>query len=216
MEKKKIKLKKTVLYAVLTILLVSVIAVYNCDRIISNASVGKLYFNTDSIPFRKTGLLLGTSKFDYPGHTNPFYARRIEAAVQLLKSNKIKYLVISGDNGQKDYSEPGDMRNDLINAGIDSTRIYLDYAGFRTYDSMIRLREIFGQDNVTVISQPFHNERAIYIASKLGIAAIGFNAGNVGHRQTMFREKLARVKVFVDFLIGTKPKFLGERVMIPD
>lgn len=216
MQQKKINKKKVLLYTLLIILIGSVVAVYSCDKIVRNAADGKLYSNPDSIPFRKTGLLLGTSKYDYPGHTNPFYARRIEAAVQLLKSNKIKYLVISGDNGRKDYSEPEDMRNDLINAGIDSTRIYLDYAGFRTYDSMIRLREIFGQENVTVISQPFHNERAIYIASQLGISAIGFNAGNVGHRQTMFREKLARVKVFVDFLIGTQPKFLGERVIIPD
>lgn len=195
--------------------IVAICSIYYCNKIITDTSSGKLYSDTAAIPFRKVGILLGTSKFDRPGHINPYYAHRIEASVQLLKSGKIKYIVISGDNGRKEYSEPEAMRADLMREGIDSTRIYLDYAGFRTFDSMIRLDKIFGQTEVTVISQEFHNERAIYIAAKLGISAIGFNAGDVGDRKTMFREKLARVKVFVDFLFGTKPKFLGEKVVIP-
>lgn len=110
------------------------------------------------------------------------------------------------------------MRQDLINGGIDSTVIYLDYAGFRTFDSIVRLKEIFGQTSVTIISQPFHNERAIYIASKEGIASVGFNAKDVGDNigfKVQAREKLARVKVFIDFLIGKEPKFLGEKILIP-
>jgi SanA protein len=109
------------------------------------------------------------------------------------------------------------MRTDLINSGIDSANIYLDFAGFRTFDSMIRLREIFGQNAVTVISQRFHNERAIYIASKENIAAIGFNATDLNNSNGLkiqIREKFARVKVFLDFLFGTKPKFLGEKIQI--
>ena len=109
------------------------------------------------------------------------------------------------------------MRADLMAAGVDSAVIYLDYAGFRTFDSMVRLREIFGQDSVTVISQKFHKERALYIAGREKIAAIGYNARDVGQASGMrvkFREKLARVKVFLDYLLGEKPKFLGERVII--
>jgi SanA protein len=110
------------------------------------------------------------------------------------------------------------MRADLMAAGIDSNLIYLDYAGFRTFDSVIRLKAVFGQDSVTIISQKFHNERAVYIAKEEGIYAIGYNAKDVGARQglkTQIREKMARVKVFVDALIGTDPKFLGEPVQIP-
>jgi SanA protein len=110
------------------------------------------------------------------------------------------------------------MRLDLISAGIDSAVIYLDYAGFRTFDSMVRLKEIFSQDSVTVISQQFHNERAIYIASQEGIAAIGFNAKDVSKKfgfRVQLREKFARVKVFVDYLTGKNPKFLGAKVAIP-
>jgi len=207
--------KKIVFISCLIAATVAVASIFFSNRIITDTSLGKLYSDTATIPFRKVGILLGTSKFDRPGHNNPFYVNRIEAALQLLRSNKIKYIVISGDNGRKEYSEPEAMRTDLINAGIDSNRIFLDYAGFRTYDSMVRLKEIFGQTDVTVISQQFHNERAIYIGSKLGIDAVGFNAGAVGDRKTSYREKLARVKVFVDFLFGTKPKFLGQKVLIP-
>jgi SanA protein len=110
------------------------------------------------------------------------------------------------------------MKTDLIHAGIDSSLIYLDYAGFRTFDSMVRLVEIFSQDSVTVISQAFHNERALYIASKEGIEAVGFNAKDVGSSfgfRVQLREKIARVKVFLDYVMNTKPKFLGKKVSIP-
>jgi SanA protein len=137
--------------------------------------------------------------------------------LKLLRERKISYLVISGDNSRNDYNEPQMMENDLFAAGVDTNVIYLDYAGFRTFDSMIRVREIFSQDSVTVISQQFHNERALYIAEQENISAIGFNAKDVASNRglkTKLREKLARVKVFVDYLINTEPKFLGPKVEV--
>jgi SanA protein len=110
------------------------------------------------------------------------------------------------------------MRADLIKRGVDSSRIILDYAGFRTFDSMIRLKEIFSQNSVTVISQQFHNERAIYTGTKLGITTIGFNAKDVSTNQglkTQLREKFARVKVFLDFIFGNHARFLGSKIEIP-
>ena len=202
----------------LVLIAVGISLTFICNRIITNAAKDRLYTSVDQIPYSKVGLLLGTSRDGRNGHHNPYYDRRIAAALELLRAGKIKYILISGDNGRKTYSEPEMMRADLIAAGIDSTRIYLDYAGFRTFDSVIRLKAIFGQDSVTIISQKFHNERALYIAKKEGIYAIGYNAKDVGARQglkTQMREKLARVKVFVDALFGTKPKFLGEPVLIP-
>ena len=183
-----------------------------------NAAKGKIFADVESIPFRKTGLLLGTSKYDKSGKLNPFFTYRIDAAVKLLKAGKIKYIIVSGDNGRNDYDEPAQMRADLIAAGIDSTRIFLDDAGFRTFDSVVRLKEVFGQDSVTFISQPFHNERAIYLAKKEGIDAIAFNAHDVYKRagfKVQLREKFARVKVFADLLFGKKPKFLGAKIIIP-
>ena len=194
------------------------LTVFFCDLRVRNEAAGKLYSDTSKLPVNKTGLLLGTAKLLKNGTVNPYYQYRIDAAAQLIKAGKIRYLIISGDNSRKAYNEPEDMRQDLIRVGIDSSIIYLDYAGFRTFDSMVRLKEIFGQTSVTVISQPFHNERAIYLAGTLGINAIGYNArdvaGSSGTR-VQLREKLARVNVFLDGFFGTEPKFLGEKVMLP-
>lgn len=201
------------------VFIVAIVAIiYLCNKVITNSARNKLYSNTQDIPYNKVGLLLGTAPFINKRYTNAFYTNRIKAAAELIKAGKIKYLIISGDNGRRGYNEPETMRADLIRAGIDSAIIYLDYAGFRTFDSITRLKEIFSQDSVTIISQPFHDERAIYIASRLGISAIGYNAKDVNTSagmHTMLREKLARVKVFLDFWFGTKPKYLGEKVVIP-
>ena len=109
------------------------------------------------------------------------------------------------------------MKNELINRGIPADKIYEDFAGFRTLDSVVRAKEIFGQNSYIIISQKFHNERAIYLAQKNGIEAFGFNAKDVNKYagiKTKIREYLARTKVFVDFFIGKEPKFGGEKIEI--
>lgn len=209
---------KRCLYAVVIILLLgSILAIYLANSIINSATTQRLYSSTDAIPHNRVGLLLGTGKYLANKLINPYYEYRIQAAVQIIIARKIDYLVISGDNGQKDYNEPMTMKIDLARLGIDTTKVYLDYAGFRTFDSIVRFKEIFGQDSVTVISQPFHNQRAIYIADKKGIFAIGYNAkdlpGSLGVK-TNIREKLARVKVFIDLLFDKKPRFLGKKISI--
>jgi SanA protein len=210
--------KKRIILLFIILLVVGLTAIYFCDKAISNYAEGKMYSETSAIPYNKVGVLLGTSKF-LPGKViNPYYFYRIEATLKLMRDARIKYLIISGDNGSREYNEPEMMRADLMRSGIDSAHIFLDYAGFRTFDSMVRLKEIFGQDSVTVISQPFHNERAIYTAGRLHISAIGFNAKDVSGNQglkTQIREKLARVKVFLDFIFGKHAKFLGSKITIP-
>lgn len=105
----------------------------------------------------------------------------------------------------------------MIKQGIPANRIYLDYAGFRTLDSVVRCKEIFSQESITVISQQFHNERAIFIANYKGIKAVGFNAKGVSKRygfKVMVRERMARVKMMLDLLSGKQPKFLGKKIEI--
>jgi len=150
-------------------------------------------------------------------HVNLYYSYRIDAAEQLFKSGKIEYILISGDNSREEYDEPTDMKNDLIARGIPEEKIYLDYAGFRTLDSVVRANAIFGQEQFTVISQPFHNERAIFISEKKGFKTIGFNAKDVSSRygwKVQMREKLARVKMLLDIVVGKQPKFYGEKIEI--
>ena len=107
------------------------------------------------------GLLLGTGKFLKNGCKNLYFFNRIDATEQLYKSGKIQYILISGDNSTKNYSEPEDMQAELIKRGIPADKIVLDFAGFRTLDSVVRAKEIFGQNSFIIISQKFHNERAM-------------------------------------------------------
>jgi SanA protein len=210
--------KKLLLICLVSATVIICAVTYVCNKVITDNASGKLFSDVNAIPFNRVGLLLGTSKTGRSDNSNPYYDYRIEAAARLIKSGKIKYLIISGDNSRASYNEPAAMRGDLILAGIDSSIIYLDYAGFRTFDSIVRLKEIFGQDSATIISQQFHNERAIYTAGRLGISAIAFNAtgvsGQLGLR-VQIREKFARVKTFLDFWFGTRPKFLGSKIIIP-
>jgi SanA protein len=211
--------RRKICIAVALFVIVMLLSISYCDKQVEAASINKIYSNLDEVPYNHVGLLLGTGKYLAGGYINPYYEYRIEAAAQLMESGKIRYLVISGDNSRKDYNEPEMMKLDLVSKGIDATHIYLDYAGFRTFDSMVRLKKIFSQDSVTVISQQFHNQRAIFIAVKEGITAIGYNARDVPDKlgvRTNIREKFARVKVFLDYVFKNEPKFLGPKVIIPN
>ncbi len=177
-----------------------------------------LYNNVDSIPPQKVALVLGASKYIRGGLPNPYFDNRIQAAYELYEAGKVKAFVMSGDNGREGYSEPDDMRDALLALGVPNSIIYLDYAGFRTLDSVVRMNAIFGQDSFIVVSQKFHNERAVFLAQYYGFTAYGYNAkdvalGRVSYK-TIVREKFARVKVFVDILLDKQPKFLGKPVEI--
>ena len=199
------------------IIFVIALTILTPNFIIEYNAKGKTYSSIKNIPKNKVGLILGASKRLSNGNTNLYYKYRLEAAIKLYKSGKITHILISGDNSRKGYDEPTDFKNDLINRGIPSNKIYLDYAGFRTLDSVIRAKQIFGLTSITLISQQFHNERAIYLAEKQGIKAIGFNAKNVKKRygiKTRLREYLARTKACIDILFNKKPKFLGKPINI--
>lgn len=199
--------------------LICLVAILTCwaNYKINSFSEEYLYNSTDSIPSCKTAVLLGTSKFMRNGTKNYFFYNRITAAEKLFRSGKIQFIIISGDNSLSYYNEPEDMKKELLKAGIPDSVIYLDYAGFRTFDSMIRAKEIFGQTKLIVVSQQFHNERAIFIARKYGIEAYGYNAEDVDAYngfKTKVRELFARVKVFIDVYTNKQPKFLGEKIKV--
>lgn len=193
------------------------LSIFGSDLIVKYSAKTKLYQSIKDIPANKVGLLLGTSKILANGRINLYYQYRIDAAAELYHANKIQFILASGDNGNTEYDEPTLMKEDLIAKGVPANKIHLDYAGFRTLDSVVRCKEIFGQEKITVISQPFHNERAIFIAKRKGIDAIGYNAKDVSLRygkKTQLRERLARVKMMLDLVFGKQPKFLGEQIKI--
>lgn len=191
--------------------------IFAAGWLVERSANGKVFNETAEIPYNKVGMLLGTGKILRTGHINLYYKYRIEAAAKLYKAGKIDFILVSGDNSTKYYDEPSTIKKDLIKLGVPSQKIFLDYAGFRTLDSVVRSKEIFGQSNITIISQQFHNERAIFIASQKGINAIGFNARDVSTNygfKTSLRERFARVKMILDLVFGKKPKFLGEKIEI--
>lgn len=189
-----------------------------CNKKVEENAVALLYTDVNKIPARKIGLLLGTSKYLSNGNMNFYFSYRIDAAEKLFKNGKIKYIIASGDNSEQYYNEPLEMKNELIKKGVPDSSIILDYAGFRTFDSVIRCKEVFGQDSITIISQKFHNERAVFIANNYGINGIGFNAVDVNAYygfKTKLRELLARVKLFLDiYILKVRPHFLGEKITI--
>lgn len=208
---------KILIFSFISGFVVSLIVIFVANHRIVISSKKQLYNDTDSIPSNHVGLLLGTAKYLKSGRTNRYFEYRIIATAQLYQSEKIKNIVISGDNSRTDYNEPQDMKDELIKRGIPADHIYLDYAGFRTFDSVYRMKAIFGQSSFTIISQAFHNQRAVYIANTLNLKTVAFNAKDVDAYngfKTQVREKLARVKVFMDILFNKQPKFLGERITI--
>ena len=194
------------------------LGVYGALVLVRKAASGRLYTSTKDIPHRRVGLVLGCSKRLGTGGPNPFFESRLRAAQELFSAGKVDYLLVSGDNHTKGYDEVTDMREGLVKAGIPAERVYADCAGFRTLDSMARAHDVFGLNEVTVVSQEFHNQRAIFLAGHEGIDAIGYNAqdedlGDVSG--THLREKFARVKAVLDvYVLRTRPHFLGPKIAI--
>ncbi len=208
---------RTLLKILLLLFCITLLTIIVSNYSIESNANGKTYSDATLVKKNKVGLVLGTSRTLQNGHVNLYFKYRIEATVALYNEGKIIFVLVSGDNSRKGYDEPTDFKEELIKRGIPSEKIFLDYAGFRTLDSVIRAKEIFEQEQITIISQEFHNERAIYLAEKNGLEAIGYNARDVSKRyglKVQLREYLARTKVFLDILFNVKPKFLGDKIEI--
>lgn len=192
---------------------------WGCNVWVEQQTQDRLYSNVQTIPEKKVALVLGTNKGLPNGRINRYFQYRIEAVVRLYQAGKIKHILVSGDNRTRFYNEPWDMKRALMARGIPADVITLDYAGFRTLDSIVRAKKVFSQDDIIVVSQAFHNQRALFIGDFYGIKAIGFNAQDIPVKQGIkirIREYFARCKAVLDlYLLKTQPKFLGEKVNIP-
>lgn len=192
--------------------------VFISNQYVEKSTEEYLFEAVSDVPEVDVALVLGTSAKNVWGSTNIFFRHRMDAAASLYRSGKVKHLLLSGDNHTRSYNEPEAMRKALMARGIPAHAITLDFAGFRTFDSVVRAKRVFGQKKVIVVSQPFHNSRAVFIARRKGIQAWGYNAQRVSTRvspKTYIREYFARVKAVLDVhVLGTKPKFLGKREVI--
>lgn len=207
-------LKRTAVFLGVAILAVLSLIIF-ANWKIPHDSKAYIYDEVDKVPEQKSALVLGAARY-IGNRENLYFTYRIQAAKELYESGKVKAFVVSGDNGRHTYNEPDDMRNALIEAGVPDSIIYMDYAGFRTLDSVVRINAIFGQESFIIVSQKFHNERAVFLAQHYGLEAYGYNAKDLGLNRSSYRTKtrelFARVKVFVDIITNKKPKFLGEPI----
>ena len=199
------KKKNRFLKWVLGLGLVLLGSILYCNVRIDRYAKDRLYDTVSDVPHCHTALVLGAPPVSKSGTPNPFFLYRMDAAAKLYEAGKIDRILVSGDNMKRGYDEPEAMKKALVERGVPEDIIFKDDAGFRTFDSVVRAKEVFGQSEFIVVSQKFHNERAVFIAGKKGIKAVGYNAADVRISYgltTLIREWGARCKVFLDLLFG--------------
>lgn len=187
------------------------ISCFAYGRIFDRASIGELHRH-------RAAVVLGCSQRVQGGQYNLYFARRVDAAVELYKAGRVDTLIVSGDNHIVGYDEPTDMKEALVAAEVPEDRIVCDYAGFRTLDSVVRAKEVFGLDSFVIVSQPAHLKRAVFLARSFGCDAYGYAAEDVNGRysiKTTLREQLAKVAAVLDAVVRRSPKFLGPREALP-
>jgi SanA protein len=209
----KIRWKKVVRISVI-ITIISVLVVWLTNLWVVASTQSRVLSDYRHLPDSGVALVLGTSHKLTNGEPNPFFQNRMKTAAQLYQQGKIVHFIVSGDNRTKYYNEPIEMQKALVKLGVPISAITLDYAGLRTLDSIVRCKEIFGQSNITIITQPFHSYRALFISDyyKVNAVALVANEPDSEGNRVYAREYLARAKAVLDlYLLGTTPRHLGEK-----
>ena len=199
---------KRVFLSLLVLIGLLLLTVLGLDRWMSWKTAPYIYDELQDLPYRQVGVVLGTAKY---------YRYRIQGAINAYNSGKVNYLLLSGDNALQSYNEPMTMRKDLIAAGVDPSDIVLDYAGFRTLDSIVRTRKVFDTNDFIIITQRFHCERALFIALHMGIQAQCYAVPSPKDMLSVrIREFAARFGALADlYIFKREPRFLGPLVPIP-
>ncbi|MEP6956110.1 MAG: ElyC/SanA/YdcF family protein [Chthoniobacterales bacterium] len=174
---------------------------------------GRVFTDLGEVPTNDVGLVLGTSPRVRGGGENPFFAGRMDAAAALYLAGKVRRLIVSGDNRSVGYDEPTAMRQSLVQRGVPETAITLDYAGFRTLDSMARAKQVFGANRLTIVTDDFHASRSILLARYFEIDAVLFCSKPVPLKwsiKTRVREIGARGQALLDlYVLHRQPHFFG-------
>ena len=204
------KRRRQILYFSIAILVILAIIVALCNISVDRNAEGRTFSDINDVPTMQTALLLGTNPKTRDGkRSSSFYMARIKATAELYKHGKFKQLIISGDK-REGYDEPQTMRHDLIERGVPDSIITMDGQGYRTLLSMRNIKQHFRVNDMIIISQKWHNERSIFLADKMNIKAVGYNADDVRHPRAIWthtRELLARVKLFIDLYVTHRKDF---------
>lgn len=190
--------------------------IFSIQVLITKTSQASIYHYSQQVPTEQVALILGARVYA-DGGLSQMTQDRADTAIDLYNSHKVQRILVSGDHGQKRYDEVNTIKKYLLKKGIPPEDLFLDHAGFDTYDSIYRARDIFHVQSMIIISQDFHLPRAVYIAKSLHVNAIGVIADRQDYGNmtgVLLREKIARVKAFIDVLLHDKPEYLGEPIPI--
>lgn len=207
-------MKKVLILSVSFILIIVIfVALIN----ININKFGENICNQDNLN-KQAALVLGAKVYNN-GQMSDIFKDRVKPAIELYKEGKVEKILVSGDHGRKDYDEVNSAKEYLLENGVKQEDIFLDHAGFDTYDSLYRAKYIFQAQSLVVVTQDFHLPRALYIANKLGIESCGVGADlhqYYGKEARNRREILAKVKAWLDIVFNSKPKYLGDAIPLSD
>jgi SanA protein len=212
---------KALTVSAIAVLLLCFVSLIGANLLVLKIGLSRIVSDLNKLPLGATGLVLGTAPRTVGGGgPNPFFEKRMDAAAQLYRAGIVNRLLLSGDNRRAEYNEPVAMRDALRQRGLPEAALTLDYAGFRTLDSVIRARKVFQLENNTVIiTDDFHLPRALFIAEETGLPALGFAGETIPWTRsyrTRIREWLSRARACFDVYIWkTQPHFLGAPVILP-
>ncbi len=196
------------------IFLIIVTSIFAVNLIICTVSSPHIFNEVSVAPDVETAVIPGAAVLSNGG-LSPILKDRVDMAVQLYKLKKVSKILVSGDNSTVSHNEVNPVRIYLLDKGVLDQDIFLDHAGFNTYSTMYRARDIFKVNSILIVSQSFHLPRAVFIARSLGINAYGVNA-DAGHIlfKNYVREVFANEKAVINLMFGTKPKYLGAEIPI--
>ncbi|MEI6603124.1 MAG: ElyC/SanA/YdcF family protein [Clostridia bacterium] len=215
---RKLRILLKALLGAFVIALVACLAVLCINLYIINSAKERSFApdNVQAIPKTDAALVLGS--FVVGDSLSPILLDRVNGGIALYKAGKVQKLLLSGDHGQTEYDEVNAMMHYAIKQGVKSEDIFLDHAGFSTYESVYRARDIFQCKSITIVTQEFHLSRALFLARQLGVEAYGLDStyhGNAYFDQYSPREVFARVKdFFTATILFPKPTYLGDAIPI--
>jgi SanA protein len=206
---------KKYLKPILYLFILGLISIIAVNTYVKSSTKKHISYSLKRFPKNDVGIIFGAG---INGNQPSKYLKdRLDAGILLYKAKRINKILLSGDNGREEYDELTVMKNYCLSHGVDTTKIFIDYAGFDTYSTMYRAKHIFKIKKATLISQEYHLNRAIYIGQKMGIKSVGYSANKreyLGYQYVCFREYLSRFKSFLDVLRNREPRFLGNPIDI--
>lgn len=200
----------------LVLFLIGTLSIFLLNNKIKRSTQPTIYNTLDKVPNKHTVIVLGAS-VKSNGNLSVMLRDRVESALLLYNKGKVKRFLLSGDNGEANYNEPKAMKKYLIERGVNEDHIYLDYAGFDTYDSMYRAKEIFEVDEAIIVTQGFHLPRAVFLAQEMGLNYIGYRGDKRIYQHEDYnikREFLANVKAYLELAFRKEPTYLGTKIPI--